>query len=912
MNPSDVAVLRAVGGSTGDLFVLDGGVTGVSNFSPFNEVSGALLSQGTQTAQSEALLDFPNDFSNIMAHTATLTAFQQNHALDMLNATFSSVQATLSNVTAVSRLPGQNPTNWTTNHNPQSATGIPTFDNLGWYPQTLVAADLDAPPNPVLVSRTGSPGLGITTFTVTEIAHGRQTGDFIVITGNPDFGAFNQVQITVIDADHYTFGVGPIPIGPVSGVESAFASVNGGAADLVIVHALRQIGSSLENGDNQGCITLRKYSPTTQSLAATFGLDPTDMGATPTMAAVADLESSSRPALLNSALVGKGGAQVGSPDILVCNNGDDSLTFYLQYEYAKPGSPPTYVSLNLPLSTVPLPPGAPKIPFKPGDGDAISVAIGDLNGDHANDFIVVGRKSQTVVVFLYDPDPTNPQSLLPLTNNLLPFRVSNVLTLPSAQAGRPAIANLTGTGVASIVVPSYRTNDLVTFIPRGPVGGTPTFAEIRIAADNGPNQVIAADVTGDGLPDLIVSNQLSNTVSVYDQISPGTLDRNFTPVATGLDPLFMAVGDLTGSGAPNLAVPNFGDSTVWIFARDPSLGLAPIRKYDLTQVAGFSPGNPITAQQPQSVAIGGVGDITGTPRNGLFVGLQYLTEASGPPIIGGEVIQGGLPPSVSGILTAPGSGARLVAVGDVNGDGLTDLLIGSQGSVTVFLLQPDGSYLYVQVPTDAAQIGPQGVTLASAIDVKVADVDGDGNPDMIVADGTFVTVFFGPWTGTGKTIPPPVMQQQQMRTANSGIQTPAGFDYVNVGQLHANSSGLLDIVATGGSDFNLAFVFYQTAPRVFFPVQVVSGHDPQEPVVGDLNGDGLPDLAFCWGTDNLVAVYYQQPNPANLQSALSGPVTLATDSFPQGIAIMDVTGAGKNDLVVAARGANTLDIFFQR
>jgi hypothetical protein len=65
-----------------------------------------------------------------------------------------------------------------------------------------------------------------------------------------------------------------------------------------------------------------------------------------------------------------------------------------------------------------------------------------------------------------------------------------------------------------------------------------------------------ADLNGDGKPDLAVTNDTDNTVSVLLNDGGGTLAAK-VDYATGKEPVSVAVGDINGDGKPDLAVADY-------------------------------------------------------------------------------------------------------------------------------------------------------------------------------------------------------------------------------------------------------------------------------------------------------------------------------------------------------------------
>src|SRR5881628_2469498 len=124
---------------------------------------------------------------------------------------------------------------------------------------------------------------------------------------------------------------------------------------------------------------------------------------------------------------------------------------------------------------------------------------------------------------------------------------------------------------------------------------------------------------------------------------------------------------------------------------------------------------------PRSVA---VGDFNGDGRLDLAV-----TNASSYDVPGtvSVLLGNGDGTFQSALSFAAGSDARSVAVGDFNGDGRPDLAVanaGYPGTVSVLLGNGDGTFQ----PAQSFAAG------SNAVSVAVGDVNGDGRPDLVVAD----------------------------------------------------------------------------------------------------------------------------------------------------------------------------------
>jgi hypothetical protein len=182
-----------------------------------------------------------------------------------------------------------------------------------------------------------------------------------------------------------------------------------------------------------------------------------------------------------------------------------------------------------------------------------------------------------------------------------------------------------------------------------------------------------------------------------------------------------------------------------------------------------------------------------------------------------------------------------VAVGDLNGDGEPDLVVANQncgdceGVVSVLLGNGDGSFQSA-VTYDSG--GP------NAFRVALADVNGDGKSDVLVAnlctgcDHGIVSVLLGNGNGT----------LQAAKSYSSG-----GVSAHSVAVADVNRDGKLDLVVTTGCS-NQGIcptggvgVLLGNGDGTFQTAQVYNSGAPvaSSVAVADLNWDGKPDLVIA-------------------------------------------------------------------
>jgi hypothetical protein len=353
-----------------------------------------------------------------------------------------------------------------------------------------------------------------------------------------------------------------------------------------------------------------------------------------------------------------------------------------------------------------------------------TVVVADVNADGKSDLVMAnycnqngcgtGNGNGELVVFLGNGDGT--------------FAAPGVNYDSGGVGTRSvAVADVNGDGKLDLLVANENAG-----AGNGTVGvllgnGDGTFQSVVMYASGGLEALSVAveDVNGDGKPDLLVSNSCINgphcangTVGVLLGNGDGTFQTAVSYDSGGANARSIAVADVNGDGKSDLLVANMYAGTVGVL----------LGNGDGTFKAAVNYGSG--GMGATSVA---VGDLNGDGKPDLLVANDCIASAQCGSGTVGVLLGNGDGTFQAAVNYA--SGAKITwsgAIADVNGDGKPDLLLASvncyascQGTASVLLGNGDGTF------QTAIDFGSGGV---AAVWVTVADVNGDGRPDLLVVN----------------------------------------------------------------------------------------------------------------------------------------------------------------------------------
>jgi uncharacterized repeat protein (TIGR01451 family) len=360
---------------------------------------------------------------------------------------------------------------------------------------------------------------------------------------------------------------------------------------------------------------------------------------------------------------------------------------------------------------------------------------------------------------------------------------------------------------------------------------------VTYAVGANPNSLVTGDFNGDGKLDLAVLNTGSNTISILLGNGDGTFQSAKT-VASGantsglssgeLSSIRLELGDFNGDGKLDLVVEDGAAGQIFVlFGNGDGTFQAP--------VATTLPVNSPQCCTGWQVAIG---DFNGDKKADVIVGIADIFGNISLQILlgnGDGTFQNGKPLSPSGTLaTTCATGACTgVAIADFNKDGKLDLAVGVVSGVELLAGQGDGTF---------ADLGPIVPVAGGAVGtLRVADINADGYPDLIVDTGVSGTSAYTHDIGVLLNNGSGGFHSEQVFVSTGG---PHGYDDLSSAVVFGdfNGDGKLDVAI--GSDYEPSLRVLLGMGDGTFATPIPFDSPGPLAAAGNFNGDKLTDLVI--------------------------------------------------------------------
>jgi hypothetical protein len=573
---------------------------------------------------------------------------------------------------------------------------------------------------------------------------------------------------------------------------------------------------------------------------------------------------------------------------------------------------------------------------------------GDVNGDGYSDVIVgmsqynKGHVREGIAVVYYG----SANGISTIGADTLETNQANAFFGQSVACA----GDVNGDGYSDVIVgaPSYdngQTNEGIACVYHGSSNGLITTPAALMESDQadaklGVSVASAGDVNGDGYSDGIVGAYLYDNgqsdegrayiylgaITGLSTVASATLESNQANAQLGVS--VASAGDVNGDGYSDIVVgsPSYGNGQAWE-------GVAFV-------YAGSNSGivtNACTlleSNQSNSVfglTVASAGDVNGDGLADVIVGANYYTNGqnsegaaflyygnlAGIDVDAGAVFEGNQADASMGVSVA--------SVGDVNGDGFSDVAVGAnfydlgqsdEGATFVY----HGAARGVSTTPEAAfEVNQAAANLGCSV-ASAGDVNGDGYSDMIIGANRFdngqtdegaAFLYHGGPLGLG----PSFATQLECNQAN------ANFGFAVAGAGDVNGDGYGDVVVgadfydNGQLDEGALFVYQGSATGILSsPVRRMESDQAGARLgyavasAGDINGDGYADViagapyfdnnendegaAFTYHGDSagIITTFSHRIESNQVGALLGGSVASAGD----------VNGDGKSDVIVGA------------
>ena len=438
----------------------------------------------------------------------------------------------------------------------------------------------------------------------------------------------------------------------------------------------------------------------------------------------------------------------------------------------------------------------------------------------------------------FDPIPANNVVYFGATEGLVETSSETELMVTVPHGATNRAVSVTRNGLIALLNESFNTTYGGTQITNESFADATSFG-----TDSEPREIRSADLNRDGLADLVVANNGSNSFSVHRNTSSSPNDISFAQkmsYQSGTGVIAIELADIDGDGFQDVIVVNQNVKSISVFRNSSSDG----------SITFESQNNFTTGNWPHAITsadLDGDGKLDLITVNSLANTISVLRNNSAGP---GSV-------SFETKIDYPTDEFPIfLKATDLNGDGRPEIITSNINGNTISIFSnksdtPESIVLDPKIDI-ATGSGPWGIS--------VGDLNMDGIMDLAVANVNSSTVSIFKNESTGQTL-----EFAEKIDFNTGT-SPRGIDLGDLdgdGKLDmatANESGSVSVLSNRSNSSD-EIIF---SPNLNFN----TGRSSQSVAIGDLDNDSKPELAVVNRLSNSISVLRNINGPARTDTEI--------------------------------------------
>jgi len=485
-----------------------------------------------------------------------------------------------------------------------------------------------------------------------------------------------------------------------------------------------------------------------------------------------------------------------------------------------------------------------------------NIALGNLDNNPGME-IIIGRElelGQDPELLIYENDGEGNFGTSILVPGNFQYRPRKIV-----------ISDVNADGLNDLVMSFWNNPGIAVYLNNSEL----SFAA-PVTIDNGqslPVGLAVADFDTNGYPDIV--SLTSNGLSLYMNSGNGSLEPAALITDNAFDTSSLTTGDFNNDGYTDLFA-SWNDGSPYLYANDGN-GI-------FSEVSLSSSGSISGLQNVLS------GDVDGDGKLDLITASHVDNKLALFEQSNGVVPFGENPFENQQLINNPASGVNSIAAGDIDGDGLIDLVSAENfsGDVTIYRNLAEGA------------LGVREVLLALAeglSGVQAGDMDGDGDSDLIVTNEDEGSVTLHLNQGGGSSFAAVVVDENISQPYEPFLSDLDNDGDLDILQASGGSAEVLFYPNNGDGSFGASIVLCANCSLS----KAISAKD--------LNGDDLPEVLVS-SSQNEEILLYSNLGDLNFGVAM---VLLSSISEAKDIEYVDYDNDGDLDVFVAATGESKIN-----